>query len=202
MQRQQAERDPLGHLQLFLAVMAEPERHERKRRPRHDGRRPVARQSPHEKKARERRQREARQHDQVVGDDGLHAAPQERRGGRGRDQRRVRVRERVPLGVEDVGVEEMPRVAERLVRRPGDLPRGEQRVAQVRHAFEEACLRPGDGDGESHEQREREQVLQPPTRADRADDGGHRAAPCAACRRRCRARRAVVCRGSLHHDLP
>ena len=76
-------------------------------------------------------QREARDEEKVVREDGGAACPQDRRRHHRLYEQVVRVRQRRSLGIEDVGVEQVQRIPHDLMRYPRQRPFVQDRVAGV-----------------------------------------------------------------------
>ena len=104
---------------------------ERKHEPREQRSRQVSGERPDQQEHARPGQGEPRQQKQIAREQRLHAQPDQRRGRQGRHQHRVRVCERPRLGIEDVGVEEVPRIPRQLVRDPREAPRRQQRIADI-----------------------------------------------------------------------
>src|SRR6185436_9247408 len=76
-------------------------------------------------------QRESGDQDDVVRENRGPASPEKRRAEHALDDQRIRIRERVPLGIENVRVEEMNRIARKLMRDPRHDPFVQEGVAVV-----------------------------------------------------------------------
>ena len=120
---------------------------------RHEARRPAG-------------QREAGEQHQVVDKQRRRAQPDERRAEHALDEHRLRVRQRVAFGKENVRVEQVERVADDLMRHPGEGPLVQHRVAVVvaRKARWARGKRPGVND---RQQREKEECRSPRVEARR-----------------------------------
>ncbi len=110
---------------------------------RHEARRPAG-------------QREAGEQHQVVDQQRRRAQPDERRAEHALDQHRLRVRQRVAFGKEDVRVEQVERVANDLMRHPREGPLVQHRVAVVvaRERRWARGQRPGMNDRQQREEEE------------------------------------------------
>ena len=106
-ERPQAERHPLRHLQLEMRVVDVAEGQEREDEAGDERGAPAASQRPHQQEHPDARQDESRQEDQVVHCQLRHAKPEERRRHQRRHEHRVGEGQRAAFGIEDVGVEQV-----------------------------------------------------------------------------------------------
>ena len=114
-------------------------------------------QRPHQQGDADARQREAGQKHQVV-DQQRRRRPTQCSGADddARHEQRLGERERLPLGIEDVRVEQTRRRARQLVRHPRQRPRLDQRIAVVVHTVVQVQhLRIGHHGGQDREQDQR-----------------------------------------------
>ena len=117
----------------------------------------VAGEPAHQQRDADTRQREAGQEHEVVDQDRRDAEPVQRRREQPGHEQRLGIRQRVALGIEDVGVEDVRRRVRQLMRDPGQHPGHHQRIAGIVHAVGHAQhLRVGHHRGQRDEERERE----------------------------------------------
>ncbi len=159
---------------------------------RHEARRPAG-------------QREAGEQHQVVDQQRRRAQPDERRAEHALDQHRLRVRQRVAFGKEDVRVEQVERVADDLMRHPGEGPLVQHRVAVVvaRKRRWARGQRPGMHDCQQREEQEcRSPRVQAHDRSQRlAESGSSRPRPGRSGRRQ-QNRAADPFEAADHEQLP
>ena len=176
MQRQKRERNPAGPEQLDLREVSNPVGLKREERSGDQRREPRSDQRPRQQVHRDATRRKREQDQQVVGDDRRHAEPDARSGGEAEERDRVRERQRAGFGSEDIGVEQMRRVARQLVRDPGQPPDSEQGVvvrADLRP--EVKGLRRREENGQDREEYEdRDQLSYGGLRCARLVSQGHR----------------------------
>ena len=116
----------------------------------------VAGEPPDQQRDADAREREAGEKHQVVDENRPDPEPVQRRDDEARHDQRLGERERVPLGVEDVGVEQMRGRTGQLVRHPRQHPRHHQRIPVVMHTVPHVQdLRVGHDRGQEREQDER-----------------------------------------------
>ncbi len=118
MQGEQAEGHPVRHLQLEVTVMFEPIRVEPVEQAADERCSSRPGHTHDQQIGRHRRQREAREQQHVVRDDRMEARRQQGRPAHRGKQHGVRIGEGQALRVEDVAVEERPRVALQLMEHP------------------------------------------------------------------------------------
>ena len=140
-ERPQRERDELRLLQLQVRVVIDAVRRKREDDAGEDRRAAVAGQAAHQQRDADARQREAREEHEVVDQDRRDAEPVERRGEQPGHQQRLGIRERVALGIEDVGVEDVRRRDRQLMRDPRRAPRSPSADRRDR-ARRRTCGRP------------------------------------------------------------
>ena len=92
-----------------------------------------------------------------IGDGGMDAGPEQRRRGQRRQNHGIRVRQRGLGGIEDVGVEQVARVDQDLMRHPRLAPHREQRIAKVGHAVEIGMLLVKDHDDRRRQPQQHDQ---------------------------------------------
>ena len=167
-ERQHGQRQKLEVHRLQVREPGQREGVEREQAPGEDAGRPVARPVRHHQVRRPAGQREPDEQQDVVDGGRGQAERVERHGHHALGEQVLREGQRVRLGVEDVGVEQMCRIARQLVDDPRHGPLVEQRVAVVvaRQRGRRAGQRPGVRGRERGEQRERGKVpgAEPPAR--------------------------------------
>jgi hypothetical protein len=146
---EQGDRHPLRHLQLEMAQVVDAERAQRERRCRDPRREASPAEPAHQQVRAQPAQHEAGEEDEVVHHGRMDPGPEQRRPGQSGQKHRVRIGQRCLQRIEDVGVEEVPRAGDDLVRHPPHPPHREDRIAAVGNRIEIAGLLV------QHEQRQR-----------------------------------------------
>ena len=132
MKGEHAEREAGGHQQLNVCGVGEEVRTKGEAHGRNRRRPPIAGQIPGEVIHAGRRQDERQQHHRIVC--GVRIAPGEpvrRNRERSRAEVAFRIRQRQPMGIEDVGVEDVERIGDERAGDPGHVPDGHQAITVV-----------------------------------------------------------------------
>ncbi len=128
MERPQRERNPHRPLQFQVHDVIGAVRRERIDHRREKRRHGVTRQPPRQQIHARAGSDDAGEEHQVHHQQRLHAGLDERRGDHPLQQHRVRIGQRARLGIEDIGVEQIDRIVEQLMRHPRQPPHAERRI--------------------------------------------------------------------------
>ena len=142
MPRKQGQRHPVGHLQFEMAVVLKAIRIEPEQERGDEGGAPRPGQMRRQSEHRHAGQHEARDQQDVVHDNWMHASGQQRHGRERRPEHRVGVGQRQELRIEDVGTEQRPRIALQGMEDPTCPPHREERIPQIRHRIHVPKLGP------------------------------------------------------------